>query len=84
MKKFGWVFALAVLLVFVLAFGKTTFMSGLIYNFSNHMLSWLLGIVFTISLIIFLTFAMGESEFRGKFFRLASISGILWIVVLIF
>jgi len=85
MKKIGWVIVvLTILVVLFLIFGRTEFLSGLVYNFANHMISWILGIVFSIALILAIGAASEGDDSTGIVWTAMLVIGVVWILVMIF
>jgi hypothetical protein len=83
MKK-GLIITLVILVLFFLFFGRTPFALDLVYSFFNHVLSWILGIGFSISLIVGVVKLANFSDGAGKAWLATLAFAILWTPVLIF
>lgn len=83
-KDYLWLIVAVILVgVFILSFGKTGLISGLVWNFSNHALSWLIAIgSFVLLILAFSEATNGENS--GRYFFLSILLFVFWILILVF
>ncbi len=81
-KSFWFLLGLGLVVICFLFFGYTTSVSGLIYNISNHLISFVLVILIVASFVFALIQASDNGEL--KHFWWPTISIVAWIMVLIF